>query len=59
MEFVPKEDPMVREMLFFREDGFPDYGREGFERAIEARFRIDRREEIPDSMRALYLMRRR
>jgi hypothetical protein len=59
VEFVPKEDPMIREMLFFREDGFPDYGREGFERAFEARFRIDRREEIPDSMRALYLMRRR
>jgi hypothetical protein len=59
VEFVPKEDPMVREMLALREDVFPHYTREGFERAFEERFRIERREEVRDSARTLYLMRGR
>ena len=56
VEFVPKEDPMVQEMLALREDVFPHYTREGFEQAFGERFRIERREEVRDSVRTLYLM---
>jgi hypothetical protein len=59
VEFVPKEDPRVRTLLANREDIFPDYNVEGFERAFEQRFRIERREEIRESPRILYLMRGR
>lgn len=59
VEFVPKEDPQVRRMLASREDVFPDYGREGFERAFGLHFRIDRAADIPGSARRLYLMQRR
>jgi hypothetical protein len=59
VEFVPKEDPRVRRLLAAREDIFPDYTTTGFERAFGERFRIERREEIRESPRTLYLMRRR
>jgi hypothetical protein len=59
VEFVPKEDPRVRRLLATREDVFPDYSVEGFERAFAHRFHIERREEIRDSPRILYLMRGR
>ena len=36
--FVPKSDPKARRLLATREDVFPDYAREGFERAIAPRF---------------------
>jgi hypothetical protein len=57
VEFVPKTDPMVTEMLAFREDVFPGYSQEGFESAFAGSFRIERREEIVGSDRLLYLMR--
>lgn len=56
-EFVPKEDPKVQELLEFREDVFADYSREGFERAFEQRFSIERTEPIGATGRILYLMR--
>lgn len=59
VEFVPKEDPRVRTLLATREDIFPDYTVEGFERAFAPRFEIERREEIRESPRILYLMRGR
>ncbi len=59
VEFVPKEDPKVRVLLASREDIFPGYTAEGFERAFGERFTIERREEIRESPRTLYLMRRR
>ena len=30
IEFVPKNDPMVRKLLALRDDIFPDYGRDKF-----------------------------
>ena len=59
IEFVPKEDSQVRRLLSMREDVFPDYNREAFESAFEEKYRIERRVELQDSMRCVYLMRRR
>ena len=59
IEFVPKEDARVGALLANREDVFPDYNVEGFERSFEQRFHIERREEIRGSPRILYLMRGR
>jgi hypothetical protein len=59
VEFVPKEDPQVREMLALRDDVFPGYTEESFVAALGARFEILRREPIEDSGRTLYLLRGR
>ena len=56
VEFVPKSDPKVRQMLATREDVFPGYTSEGFERAFRGQFTIRRREPIDGSERILYLM---
>lgn len=42
VEFVPKEDPMVKTMLKLREDIFPDYGLEQFLDCLRACARITR-----------------
>jgi len=59
VEFVPKCDPKIQQLLANREDVFPDYTREGFEVAFGSRFEIEERAPIRDSERTLYLMRRR
>jgi SAM-dependent methyltransferase len=59
VEFVPKGDPQVDRLLATREDIFPDYTREGFERSFAERFSIVRSERIEGSERVLYLMRTR
>ena len=59
VEFVPKCDPKVRQLLANREDVFPDYTKEGFEIAFGGRFEIEQRTPIRDSKRTLYLMQRR
>jgi hypothetical protein len=58
VEFVPKDDPMVRRLLASRRDVFPNYSQDGFERAFGTRFRIVTREPIADSTRLLYRMER-
>lgn len=58
IEFVPKEDSQVIQLLAAREDIFPDYTRPGFEQAFAAHFRIEQTIPIPDTVRTLYLMRR-
>jgi SAM-dependent methyltransferase len=58
VEFVPKDDPMVRRLLASRRDVFPDYSQNGFERAFGTRFRIVVRVPIADSTRVLYRMER-
>jgi ribosomal protein L11 methylase PrmA len=40
IEFVPKRDPMVAELLQAREDIFPDYTEENFRKAVKARAKI-------------------
>jgi hypothetical protein len=59
IEFVPKSDSQVERLLTNREDIFPDYTVDGFERAFERDWTIDRKQRVGDSQRTLYLMRRR
>lgn len=59
VEFVPKEDPMVRHLLASRRDIFDTYDLDGFRAAFGAEFEILREEPIYDSPRTLFLLRRR
>jgi hypothetical protein len=59
VEFVPKSDPQVREMLSLRDDVFPAYTEDGFRTAVEGPFEVLRREPIEGSDRSLYLLRGR
>ena len=59
VEFVPKEDPMVRHLLASRRDIFDGYSRDGFRAAFGAEFEVLREEPISDSSRTLFLLRRR
>ena len=59
VEWVPKEDPKAQTLLASREDVFPHYTAEGFEKAVSRRFEIERAERISGSPRTLYLLRRR
>ncbi len=54
IEFVQKDDPMVRELLRLREDIFPDYSEQNFERALRARARIRKVEQVCATGRKLY-----
>jgi hypothetical protein len=57
IEFVPKQDSQVQTLLATRDDIFPDYTKEGFERAFGQFFTIVRQEPVEGSERTLYLMR--
>jgi len=59
IEFVPKSDPMVRELLRLREDIFPDYEFGHFEASVLERAEIVRVETVADSERQLVWYRRR
>ncbi|MDX1382626.1 MAG: class I SAM-dependent methyltransferase [Thermoanaerobaculia bacterium] len=54
VEFVPKGDAMVRELLALREDVFPDYETEVFARLLAERARIVRSEVVTESGRTLF-----
>lgn len=56
VEFVPKTDSQVQKLLRSRVDIFPDYTREGFERAFGQHFRIHQAVPLRQSERWLYLM---
>ncbi len=58
IEFVPKSDSQVKILLTSREDIFPDYHEEGFEKAFRNFFTILKSEKIPDTERTLYLMKK-
>lgn len=57
IEFVPKSDHKVQDLLLNRQDIFPDYTQEGFEAAFQQRFTIEQRVPVKDSQRVIYLMR--
>jgi hypothetical protein len=59
IEFVPKTDSQVQRLLATREDIFPDYVQEAFEREFGKLFNITDTVPIKDSQRTLYLMERR
>jgi hypothetical protein len=58
LEFVPKQDPMVQELLRLREDIFPDYTVETFLAHIQARGQIIKTQTISSSGRLLVWFRR-
>lgn len=59
IEFIPKSDSQVQRLLATREDIFPFYHQEAFEREFRAYFTIEKTVKIRDSERGLYLMRSR
>ena len=54
VEFVPKQDPMVCRLLKNREDIYPDYTVEGFERECARRFRIAQRKALTEGGREIF-----
>lgn len=56
IEFVPREDPMVRRLLATREDVFPDYTLDGFRAAFGKYFHILDEAPLPGSGRRLCRM---
>ncbi len=59
VEFVPKSDSQVQRLLATREDIFPGYTQEGFERAFAGCFDLKKRTPLRDTERTLYLFARR
>ena len=57
VEWVPKQDDRVQQLLSSREDIFPDYNREGFEQAFGRFFSLEAQEALGNTERSLYLMR--
>lgn len=56
IEFVPKEDPMVKQMLATREDIFTDYTVEKFTAVFKKYFQLHESTPLPDSDRILFRM---
>ncbi len=54
IEFIGKDDPMVRRLLLNKDDTYGDYTREAFERSLQDRFRILKRAELPGGTRTIY-----
>jgi ribosomal protein L11 methylase PrmA len=54
IEFVTKDDPMVKTLLRNKRDDYADYSIENFERCLGESFRIARREPISSGTRTLY-----
>lgn len=60
IEFPKRTDPMVRALLANKHEGAnPDYEEANFERELERRFTVERREQLPSGDRILYLARPR
>jgi hypothetical protein len=59
IEFVPKEDSQTKVLLSSRDDIFSDYTENAFREAFETWFTITDSCGIKDSVRTLYLMRRK
>jgi ribosomal protein L11 methylase PrmA len=58
IEFVPKDDSQVQRLLSTREDIFPNYTQDDFEKAFSQYYRIKKTAPVPNSQRTLYLMER-
>lgn len=59
VEFVPKSDKKVQQLLVARDDIFVDYTRSGFEREFGSVFEVVTSKPIEESQRLMYLLRRR
>jgi len=58
IEFVPKDDPKVRQLLALREDIFPHYSEENFRRCLSSRADIVEAATVTNSGRKLFRYRR-
>ncbi len=58
IEFVPKDDPRVQELLAWRKDIFAGYDEQAFEAAFRQVYSIRASSVLPDTRRRLYLMER-
>jgi len=54
IEFIPKEDPMVQDLVRLREDIFTNYSMQQFEKALSSVAKINNTEIITKSGRKLY-----
>ncbi len=59
IEFVPKTDPKVNDMLLTRKDIFGDYSQENFENVFSLYFSILQKARITNSERTLYLLQKK
>lgn len=59
VEFVPREDQRVRQMLAGREETFPGYSQAGFEAAFGRHWTPQEQARLRESDRVVYLMRAR
>jgi len=59
IEFVPKEDEKVKFMLTQKKDIYYNYSEENFLQGFEKHFSVNKKQEIGDSGRILYQMRKR
>ncbi len=58
LEFVPKNDSQVQRLLATREDVFPDYTQDAFEKEFSHYFSIISATPIKNSTRTLYLLKK-
>ncbi|MBI3533988.1 MAG: SAM-dependent methyltransferase [Deltaproteobacteria bacterium] len=56
IEFVPKSDSQVQRLLSSRNDIFPNYTQEGFEKVFIQDFQIQKASPVTGSERVLYIM---
>ena len=59
IEFIFKEDPMVRTLLRNKPDHYGDYDLDLFERCLSASFEVIEREPLENGTRILYFARNR
>ena len=59
VEFVPREDPMVQQLLASRKDVFTSYDLASFRAAFDAHFTVREEAAVEDSLRTIFLMERR
>lgn len=59
IEFIPKEDSQVQKLLMNRQDIFPNYTKENFEKVFKEFFTIKSVFPISKSKRTLYLMKKK
>jgi hypothetical protein len=59
VEFVPREDAMVRQLLAGRRDIFGGYTLKAFRDALGAWFTVREEAPVADSLRTIFLLERR
>jgi hypothetical protein len=55
IEFVTREDPMVKKLLLNKDDNYSDYDLEFFEQRLAEHFQIERRQELSSGTRMMYV----